>query len=195
MATTKIRDVKVGEAIRHDNEVWLVFDRHEQSRGRWRTCWQIKLKHLERGHVVEQRFSPDDDVEKLFLQRQEHQYLYRDADSYVFMDVHSFEQTFVPRELIPQEQRGLLSENLRLHLLMIQGRVIQVELPQTVEVEVIDAPEAARGDTATALTKLVTVETGSQVRVPGHIRKGDRIRLRVEDGEFRGRVSPRSEGG
>ena len=67
MATMKMRDVKVGEAIMYNGEVWVVFDRHEQTRGNLRTYWQIKLKHLDRGNVVEQRFSPDDNVEKIIL--------------------------------------------------------------------------------------------------------------------------------
>ena len=73
--------------------------------------------------------------------------------------------------------------------LSIESKVIQCELPQVVKVEVIDAPDAARGDTATSVTKLATIETGAQVRVPGHVRKGDRIKIRVEDGEFRGRAN------
>jgi elongation factor P len=184
----KLRDVKVGEAIRLGGEVWLVFGRHEQSRGNWRTCWQVKLKHLDRGNVVEQRFSPDDNVEKVFLHRREGEYLYRDGDAYVVMDPESYDQTHVPLGLVPEEQRGFLLPNSRLHLLTIDEKVVQVELPQTCEVEVTDAPEAARGDTATAVTKLATIETGAQVRVPGYVRKGDRIKVRVEDGEFQGRV-------
>ena len=73
--------------------------------------------------------------------------------------------------------------------LKIEDRVVQAEMPQVVDVLVTDAPEGARGDTATSVTKLVTIETGGQVRCPGHIRKGDRIKVRVEDGEFRGRIN------
>jgi len=188
MPQMKMRDVKVGEAIMHNNEVWLIFDRHEQTRGNLRTYWQIKLKHLERGNVVEQRFSPDDNVEKVILNRQEFEYLYRDGDMFVVMDPESYEQTYVSTKLVPTEQHAFMVPNMRLHLLKIEDKVVQVEMPQTVEVDVTDAPEAARGDTATSVTKLATIETGSQVRVPGHIRKGDRIKIRVEDGEFRGRV-------
>lgn len=188
MPSMKMRDVKIGEAIMYNNEVWLVFDRHEQTRGNLRTYWQIKLKHLERGNVVEQRFSPDDNVEKIILNRQEFEYLYRDGDHYVVMDPESFEQTFINVTLIPEAQRAFMVPNMRLHLLKIEDKVIQVEMPQMVEVEVTDAPEGARGDTATSVTKLATIETGAQVRVPGHIRKGDRVKIRVEDGEFRGRV-------
>jgi elongation factor P len=188
MPSMKMRDVKVGEAILYNNEVWLIFDRHEQTRGNLRTYWQIKLKHLERGNVVEQRFSPDDNVEKIILNREEYEYLYRDGDMFVVMHPESYEQTFVSTKMVPEAQHGFMVPNMRLHLLKIEDKVIQLEMPQTVEVEVTDAPEAARGDTATSVTKLATIETGGQVRVPGHIRKGDKIKVRVEDGEFRGRV-------
>lgn len=188
MPTMKMRDVKVGEAIMHNGEIWLIFDRHEQTRGNLRTYWQVKLKHLERGNVVEQRFSPDDNVEKVILYREEWEYLYRDGEHFVFMHPESFEQIHVSNELIPKDQQGYMIPNLRISLLKIEDKVVQVEMPQTVEVTVTDAPEAARGDTATSVTKLATIETGAHVRVPGHIRKGDRIKIRVEDGEFRGRV-------
>ena len=188
MPSMKMRDVKVGEAILYNNEVWLIFDRHEQTRGNLRTYWQIKLKHLERGNVVEQRFSPDDNVEKIILNREEYEYLYRDGDMFVVMHPESYEQTFISIKMVPESQHGFMVPNMRLHLLKIEDKVVQVEMPQTVEVEVTDAPEAARGDTATSVTKLATIETGGHVRVPGHIRKGDKIKVRVEDGEFRGRV-------
>ena len=188
MPNMKMRDVKVGEAIMYNGEVWLIFDRHEQTRGNLRTYWQIKLKHLDRGNVVEQRFSPDDNVEKIILNRQEYDYSYKDGDMFVFTDPHTFEQTFVHEEKVPEVQRGFMVPNMRASLLKIEEKVVQVELPQIIEVEVTDAPEGARGDTATSVTKLATIETGAEVRVPGHIRKGDRIKIRTEDGEFRGRV-------
>src|SRR3954452_11211430 len=103
MPQMKMRDVKIGEAIVYNNEVWVIFDRHEQTRGNLRTYWQIKLKHLERGNVVEQRFSPDDNVEKVILFREEWEYLYRDADHFVFMQPESYEQINVNQDMIPQE--------------------------------------------------------------------------------------------
>jgi len=184
----KMRDVKIGEAIMYNNEVWVIFDRHEQTRGNLRTYWQIKLKHLERGSVVEQRFSPDDNVEKVILFKEEYEYLYRDGDMFVVMHPKTFEQISISISMIPEEQHGYMIPNLHLSLLSIENKVVQAELPQVVEVEIMDAPDAARGDTATSVTKLATIETGAQVRVPGHIRKGDKVKIRVEDGEFRGRV-------
>lgn len=188
MPSMKMRDMKNGEALNYNNEVWVIVDRHEQTRGNLRTYWQIKLKHLERGNVVEQRFSPDDVVEKIILHREEWEYLYRDGDMFVFMNPESFEQIYVNTHLIPETQHQFMVPNLRCALLKVNDKIVQAELPQVVEVEVTDAPDAARGDTATSVTKLVTIETGGHVRCPGHIRKGDRIKVRVEDGEFRGRA-------
>ena len=188
MPNMKMRDVKVGEAIMHNGEVWVIFDRHEQTRGNLRTYWQVKLKHLERGNVVEQRFSPDDNVEKIILNRQEYEYSYPEDDMFVCMDPKTYEQVFVAKTLVPEPQQGFMVPNMRLNLLKIEDKVVQVELPMVIEVEVIDAPEGARGDTATSVTKLAKIETGAEVRVPGHIRTGDKIKIRPEDGEFRGRV-------
>ena len=188
MPMMKMRDVKIGEAIMHDGEVWVIFDRHEQTRGNLRTYWQIKLKHLERGSVVEQRFSPDDNVEKVILYRQEYEYLYRDADMFVVMNPQTFDQIYVKTDMVPLDQHKFMVPNMKIGLLMIEEKIVQVEMPQNVEVEVTDAPDAARGDTATSVTKLATIETGAQVKVPAHIKKGDKIKIRVEDGEFRGRV-------
>jgi len=188
MPMMKMRDIKIGEAIMYNNEVWVIFDRHEQMRGNLRTYWQIKLKHLERGSVVEQRFSPDDNVEKIMLNRQEFEYLYRDGDMFVVMNPHTYDQINIQSNMIPENQHRFMVPNMRLNLLMIDEKIVQAEMPQTVEVEVTDAPDAARGDTATSVTKLATIETGAQVKVPAHIRKGDKIKIRVEDGEFKGRA-------
>ena len=73
------------------------------------------------------------------------------------------------------------------HALGIQ--IAQIEMPQVVTVEVTDAPEGARGDTATNVTKVVTIETGAEVRVPGYIKKGEKVKIRCEDGEFMGRAN------
>ena len=133
--------------------------------------------------------SPDDNVEKIMLNRQEFEYLYRDGDMFVFAWSLRPTSNFTSTPTwSPGRQHGYMVPNMKASLLKIEDKVVQIELPQTIEVDVTDAPEGARGDTATSVTKLATIETGMQVRVPGHIRKGDRIKIRTEDGEFRGRV-------
>jgi len=189
MASVKLRDIKVGEAIKYNNDVWIVFERHEQTRGNLRTYWQVKLKNLERGNVFEQRFSPDDNIEKVMLHREEWEFLYADGEYLVFMHPESYEQVNIPVELVPESQRGFLVPNARMNLLKVEEKIAQVEMPQQVTVAVTEAPEGARGDTATNVTKVVTIETGAEVRVPGYIKTGEKIKIRCEDGEFMGRAN------
>src|SRR5436309_15394232 len=120
MPNMKMRDVKIGEAIMYNGEVWVVFDRHEQTRGNLRTYWQVKLKHLDRGNVIEQRFSPDDNVEKVVLYREEYEYLYRDGDHFVVMHPESYEQTMVSCAMVPPEQHKFMGPNMKLSLLKIE---------------------------------------------------------------------------
>src|SRR3954462_5709517 len=101
MPNMKMRDVKVGEAILYNNEVWVIFDRHEQTRGNLRTYWQIKLKHHERANVVDQRFSPDYVLEKIILNREKLEYLSRGRDLIVFMNPPSYEQIYVNTHHVP----------------------------------------------------------------------------------------------
>src|SRR5205085_7459822 len=111
--------------------------------------------------------------DKIKLNRQENEYSYPEDDMFVCVDTKSYDQVFVSKTLVPEAQHCYMVPNMRLSLLKIEDKVVQVELPQVIEVDVTDAPEGARGDTATSVTKLATIETGAQVRVPGHIRKGD----------------------
>ena len=188
MPKMKMRDVKVGEAIMYNNEVWVIFDRHEQTRGNLRTYWQIKLKHLDRGNVVEQRFSPDDNVEKIVLYQEEYEYLYRDGDMFVVMHPKTFEQIYVSETLVPGSQHGFMVPNMKLSLLSIEDKVMQVR---------VAAGHRGGGDRRPRCRPRRHGHVGDEAghhrdrrpgRVPGHIRKGDKIKVRVEDGEFRGRV-------
>ena len=189
MPSVKMRDVKKGEAIRFKNEIWIVVDRHEVVKGNKGTYWQMKLKNLDRGNVFEYKFLPAETLEKVAIHREEYEYLYDEGSSFVFMHPETYDQVNVSKDLIPEPQQGFMVPNIRMNLLRDGEKVVQVELPLTVEIEVTDAPDAARGDTATAVTKLAKLETGGQVRVPGHIKKGDKIKVRVESGEFLGRVN------
>src|SRR5260370_11697020 len=109
MPNMKMRDVKIGEAIMYNGEVWVIFDRHEQTRGNLRTYWQIKLKHLDRGNVVEQRFSPDDNVEKIILNRQEYDSSYPEHVMFVCMVPTTFQQACVIPPLRPVPPRAFMA--------------------------------------------------------------------------------------
>jgi len=184
----KFNEVKQGEAIIFNNDIWIVFKKDLQTRGNLRSYYQVLLKNLERGNVFNQRFSPDDNVEQAMLIRKEYEYLYTDGEMLVLMDPESYDQINLPKTMVGDGIK-LLVPNLRVQVLSHKEKSLRIEMPQFVEVAVTDAPEGARGDTATSVFKLATIETGAEIKVPGHIKKGDKIKVRTEDGEFIGRVN------
>jgi elongation factor P len=185
----KFNEIKQGEAIIFNNEIWIVFKKDLQTRGNLRSYYQVLLKNLERGNVFNQRFSPDDNIEQAILIRTEYEFLYMDGEMLVVMDPENFEQISLHQDMVPEEQRKFLIPNIRVNVLSHKDKSLRIEMPQFVEVEVTDTPDAARGDTATSVFKIATIETGAEVKVPGHIKKGDKVKIRVEDGEFLGRIN------
>ena len=184
----KFNEIKQGEAIMFNNEIWIVFKKDLQTRGNLRSYYQVLLKNLERGNVYNQRFSPDDNIEQAVLIRKEYEYLYTDGDMLVLMDPESYDQINLSKDLAGESIK-FLTPNLRLNVLTHKEKALNIEMPQFVEVTITDTPDAARGDTATSVFKLATIETGAEVKVPGHIKKGDKVKIRTEDGEFLGRVN------
>ena len=184
----KFNEVKQGEAIIFNNEIWVVFKKDLQTRGNLRSYYQVLLKNLERGNVYNQRFSPDDNIEQAMLIRKEYEYLYTDGEMLVLMDPETYDQINLPKTMVGDGLK-LLIPNLRVNVLSHKEKSLRLELPQFVEVAVTDTPDSARGDTATSVFKMATIETGAEVKVPGHIKKGDKIKIRTEDGEFIGRVN------
>jgi elongation factor P len=185
----KFNEIKQGEAIIFNNEIWIVFKKDLQTRGNLRSYYQVLLKNLERGNVFNQRFSPDDNIEQAILIRTEYEFLYMDGEMLVVMDPENFEQISLHQDMVPEDQRKFLIPNIRVNVLSHKDKSLRIEMPQFVEVEISDTPDAARGDTATSVFKLATIETGAEVKVPGHIKKGDKVKIRTEDGEFLGRIN------
>ncbi len=184
----KFNEVKQGEAIMFNNEIWIVFKKDLQTRGNLRSYYQVLLKNLERGNVYNQRFSPEDNVEQAMLLREEYEFLYMDGDMMVLMHPESFDQINLHKDLAGEAIKYLMP-NVRLNVMTHNEKALTVELPQFVQLTVTETPDAARGDTATSVFKLAQTDSGAEVKVPGHIKAGDIIRIRTEDGEFMGRVN------
>ena len=186
--SVKFNDVKQGEAIMFNNEIWVVFKKDLQTRGNLRSYYQVLLKNLERGNVYNQRFSPEDNVEQAVLIRKDYEYLYLDGEMLVVMDPETYDQINLHKDLVGDGLK-YLAPNTKITVLTHGEKALRIEMPQFVELTVTDTPDSARGDTATSVFKLAIVDTGAEVKVPGHIKKGDKVKIRTEDGEFLGRVN------
>jgi elongation factor P len=128
-------------------------------------------------------FTSGDRVQEARLDFHNVQYLYHDDQIYHFMDLDTFEQPALSAELLG-ESALYMKEGLELKLTFYEGEPIDVELPLTIDVEVVEAEMSVRGDTATGVTKKVVVETGLQVQVPGFVEIGDVIRVNTSSGTY-----------
>jgi elongation factor P len=151
--------------------------------GRGTAVVRTKLKNLSTGSVTEETFRPEEKFGRARIERSEAQYLYRDGDAFVVMDTQTYDQTPLSAEQIGDGVRWL-KENDTLTLLTHDDRILGVELPIAVELEVIETDPGFRGDTANAGTKPATVETGATVDVPLFVNPGDRIRIDTRNGRY-----------
>jgi elongation factor P len=142
---------------------------------------------LRSGATIEKTFNSGDRVEDIRLEKREVQYLYSDGDLYHFMDTETYEQPVLSANLLG-DAVNYLTDSTTLSLLTYEGESIDVDLPVTVELEVVDAEPGFAGDTAQGATKEVTVSTGLKVQTPLFVEVGDVIRIDTRDGSYLTRV-------
>jgi elongation factor P len=182
MATTS--DLSRGMLIMYNGAIHRVVEYEHISPGNWRAFVRLRLKNFKNGKVIEDRVRAGSDIEIVNTQTRSAQFLYKDGDMYHFMDNESFDQIALPEELVG-ERMIFVKENDSVDLLMLEdGKVLDVEPPTFVVLEVTQADVAVRGDTANNVQKNVTVETGAVVKVPAFVNQGDKIRVDTRSGEY-----------
>ncbi|MDD2221312.1 MAG: elongation factor P [Clostridia bacterium] len=176
-------DFKTGVSIQLDGDAYTVVDFQHVKPGKGSAFVRSKLKNVRTGGIIERTFNAGEKLPKAHLDRREMQYLYHDGDAFVVMDNENFEQM-----TLTDEQMGdgkiYLKENMNLSVLFFQGQVIGVDMPNNVELEVIDTEPGIKGDTASGGNKPATLETGAVVRVPFFINVGDVLRINTKTGEY-----------
>lgn len=188
MSIVTPNDFKKGMCIRFKDQLCYIVDYHRGRTGMRRPYVNTKLKTVETGSVLEETFSSDDKFESVFMEKKPLQYLYRNGDKYVFMDLETFEQPELNDDAVGHVM-DLLKENGEVNALIAENRIISVELPDFIELKVTEAPPHIKGDTATAEYRKVTVETGGQVMAPPHIKDGDVIQIDTRTREYLKRIS------
>ncbi len=181
-------DFRTGVTIEIDGQPWVVVDFQHVKPGKGSAFVRTKIKNVITGAVLEKTFNAGERVPRAHVEQREVQYLYGVDDQYVFMDVTTFEQTTVMKDTIGD---GVLylKENMNVYMMVYEGRVIGIELPNFVELEVTQTDPGFKGDTATGGTKPATLETGAEVKVPLFINRGDVLKIDTRTGEYIERVS------
>ena len=182
-----VNDFKTGLTIELDGHVWSVVEFMHVKPGKGSAFVRSKLKNLETGATIERTFRAGEKVPRARLDHRKMQYLYNDGESYYFMDEESFEQISLSKEQIGDGIKYLM-ENMVIDVLLHGTRTIGVDLPNFVEMTLVETEPGVKGDTATGATKYATTETGATVQVPLFLEAGDRIRIDTRTGEYMERV-------
>jgi elongation factor P len=181
-------DLRPGNTVEKSGELYQVLDFAHVKLGRGSAIVRAKFRNVNTGAVTEETFRPEERFTRARIERVDAQYLYKDGDSYVVMDSTTYDQFPLSPGLLGDATRWL-KENDVLTLLEYDGRVLGVELPIAVELEVTYTEPGFRGDTATGGTKPATLETGAVVDVPLFVAQGERIRVDTRTGRYMERVT------
>ncbi|MCH3951136.1 MAG: elongation factor P [Acidaminococcus sp.] len=176
-------DFKTGVTVEIDGDAWQVVEFQHVKPGKGAAFVRAKMRNLCTGAVVERTFNAAERLPNANVERREMQYLYADGDMYVFMDNETYEQLELNKEQLGNAI-NFLKENMDVKISSFNDRILGVELPNTVELKVVETEPGIKGDTATGGSKNATMDTGYVVKVPLFINEGDVLRIDTRTGEY-----------
>lgn len=187
VATTN--DLKNGMTLRlDDGELWNVVEFQHVKPGKGGAFVRTKLKNVTTGKIVDKTFNAGVKVEVATVDKREMQYLYSDGDSYIFMDTETYDQIYIPREVVGDNANYLL-ESAIVTVAVNEGTPLYIELPASVELTIAETEPGLQGDRSTGGTKPATLETGAVIQVPLFVTTGDKVKVDTRTGEYLGRVN------
>ena len=182
-----VHQLRKGTTFTLDGDIYKVIDFQHHKPGRGKAVIRTKIRNLRTGATIDKNFISGDRVEDIRIDRVEVQYLYNDGVFYHFMNTSTYEQIPLSAQILGDSVLYLV-DNMTLNISVYDGEPIDIDLPTTVDLEVVTAPMAVAGDTATGATKTVTLESGLQVNVPLFVNEGDTIRVDTRTGDYLTRV-------
>jgi elongation factor P len=182
-----VNELRKGVTFELDGGLYKVVDYSHNKTGRGNANIRIKARNLVTGANIERTFNSGLSVQDVRLDFHNVSYLYTDGEFYHFMDNETFEQPAIKAETLG-ESALYLKEGMEVKLTFYKDAPLDIEMPSSVDLKVIEADTAIRGDTATGVTKKVKTETGLEVNCPQFVKVGDVIRVNTETGDYVTRV-------
>jgi elongation factor P len=179
--------LRPGMIIKHNNDLHSVFKVEHRTPGNLRAFIQAKLRNLRTGAMFEHRFRSADAIDKVTVDEISMEYLYNDGDDYYFMNTETYEQTHLTRDTLG-EAVDYLTANLQIKVEFFDGKAVGIELPQTVDLTVVETEPGLKSATASSVTKPAKTETGLVVQVPPFINEGEKIRVDTSEGTYLSRA-------
>jgi elongation factor P len=179
--------LRPGMIIKHNNDLHSVFSVEHRTPGNLRAFIQAKLRNLRTGAMFEHRFRSPDPIEKINVDEVRMEFLYSDGDAYYFMNTENYEQIHLDKSILG-EAVDYLTPNLEIQVEFFDGKPVGIELPQTVDLTVVETEPGLKSATASSVTKPAKTETGLVVQVPPFINTGERIRVDTSEGAYLSRA-------
>jgi elongation factor P len=179
--------MRPGMIIKHNGELHSVFKVEHRTPGNLRAFIQAKLRNLRTGAMYEHRFRSPDPIDRVIVDEVAMEFLYADGDEYVFMNTENYEQTHLNGNTLGDAVEYLIP-NLPLKVSFFDGVPVGVDLPQAVEMTVIETEPGLKSATASSVTKPAKMETGLVVQVPPFINEGEKIRVDTAEGAYLSRA-------
>jgi len=184
----EISDVRKNTKLLIDGTLYGVEEAEFMKPGKGRSIYRLKLRNLRDGSTTERTYRSGEKVEEAHTISQDEQYLYREGDQYVFMNTETFDQHFIPEELIG-DSKNFLKEGMVVVMLMMDDQPIDITLPITVELKVVESEIATKAATITPQSKTSVLETGYHIDTPAFIKEGDIIKVDTRNGTYVERVA------
>jgi len=183
----KATQLRPGMIIRHEGDLYTIFSVDHRTPGNKRGAMQTKMRNLRSGSIVDYRFRAEEFVERAILDEVEFEFLYSDAEGQHFMNVQSYEQINLTKELLGDAVDYLIP-NLPVKVEFYEGKPIGILLPDTIDMTVVDTEPSIQKATASAVMKPAKLETGLVVNVPPFVGNGDKIKVDTSEGRYIQRV-------
>ena len=187
MPILQATQLRPGVIIKHDDDLYSIFKASHRTPGNKRGFVQARMRNLRSGAMVDHRFSSEDRVERAILDEQKMEYLYRDGDDFYFMNTETYEQIHFKKDTLGEMVEYLVS-NLKISVEFYEGNPIGIQLPTTVDLEVMETEPSLKGATVSGVMKPAKLETGLVVNVPQFVNTGDRIRVNTAEGTYQERA-------
>lgn len=183
----RVTEAKKGMVIRFEGDLYQISKYEHLTPGNLRAIHHVYLKNLKNGRQKEVRMKTSDQLDLVFLDSRDAQYLFKDSLGFTFMDNTTYDQFVLNAEVVGDAMQYIV-ENSNVTVVFIDSEALTVQLPPAVELTVVETEDAVRGDTVSAVQKPATLNTGLVVKVPAHIKVGETIRVSTDTGEFMGRA-------
>ena len=176
-------DIRPGQSLIIEDNIYLILEYQHVKPGKGKAFVKTKLKNLTNGGVLDKTFRADENVEQAFIDKQSFSYLYRDNNDFVFMNNETYEQISLNEKII-EDRYLFMKENQEITIQMYKDTPIDIVLPSSVELKVIKAEPAVKGDTVTSTNKIVTCETGLEISVPMFIEENETIKVDTKNKSY-----------